>query len=200
MKRRFYLFENKLFNYDGTISRLKNYEIKQGKTKQMVYSVTKKGKKFLGYVSKMPEKLRKPSERKIKDQFRRNIKKYTDKVRSEFSETRKRLKEKSEKQRAKQKNQFSRESVRAIGESLRDGHYYINIDNTELPILSQNLQSAINFDWILKKLKDNGLLTPEKIKDRKNKSYRFTTVSRWERDLFNTYMTGDEKTKSKLWD
>ena len=30
--------------------------------------------------------------------------------------------------------------------------------------------------------------------------YNFTSVSRYERDLFNAYVDGDDKTKSELWD
>jgi len=189
MARRFYLFENHLFNYDGSLSRLKNFEIKQGKTRSSVYSIAKNGKKkFLGYISKMPEKFRKSSEKKIKEQFKRRLKQHGEKIREQLQAKR------------KPKSGLSRESVYRIGQSLRDSEYFIDIDNTEKPIISQNLQSAINFDWILRHLSKDGLLTPEKIREIMDDDYNFTTVSRYERDLFNAYIDGDSETKSRLWD
>ena len=187
MSRRFYLYESQLFEYSGKLSRLKNFEIVQGKTKQMVYSIQKNGKKkFLGYVSKMPEKLREQSKKKVKARTKRKIKNII---------------ESAKKLREKRKCVLSRDAVYRIGQSLRDGSYFVDVENTIRPVLSQNLQSAINFDWILRHLSRDGLLTPESIKSRMDDDYKFTSVSKYERDLFNAYQNAtSDKERSDLWD
>ena len=181
MTQRFYIYEGRLFNYSGTLSRLQKYEIRVSPSgRQSVYSTAGRKPKFLGYVSKMPKKLEKSSQKKVK--------------RAEYRE-RKQTKWKLKPDR------MSREIVRSIGDALRDGNVFSDLENRKRPIPSKKLQSAINFDRILRMMVRDGVLTEEKIRKTMDEDYKFTSISAYERDLFNAYQNADsDDERTALWD
>lgn len=181
MTKRFYIYDGRLFNYSGSLSRLQKYEIRVSMSGRMsVYSTAGKKPKFLGYISKMPSKLEQSSRRKVQKARSRENKKSKWRLKPD---------------------RMTREVVRSIGDALRDGNVFMDRENVKRPIPSRKLQSAINFDRILRMLVRDGVLTEEKIKATMDEDYEFTSISAYERDLFNAYQNADtDEERDDLWD